>query len=655
MGQKIALVVGNNLYESPFRPLEGAIRDAARIAGFLEFTLGFQTKVLDNPTARDVTKELHRIVKTLTPDSKFFFYFAGHGLCVGGSANQSLLCRDADELLLEGVEAAGQISPEALAAISRKGNGDMFFCLDVCRSQTLRQKDGLARQEGSVGLRDAISKPSELSGLPAKIKGRRLILSSCADGQCANDDGVFATALVEEMTNLLKVGRDLELGYELLKRVKPRLKLDQTPELSGTPFVLVPGTRKPLVEPIVDRQEAPNLEKKPVVPPQPPVSPAKTPLQLTTEANDALKAGRYEEAELLANEALRIDSSFGWAQFVLTEAQEGAKKQREEEERRQAEERRREEEKRRREEEKRRRNLELDQTLNEGWLSFNAGDFESALEKANVVLQARPTDEAAGELKTLSEEALRSKLLTLWGESASREAGGRQALKIGSKEYGLCWIPAGEFEMGSSESEKERDDGEKLHHVKLTKAFWLLETPVTQALYKEVMGANPSEFKGDDLPVETVSWNDAMKFCQELTKRFPKGVKAGLPTEAQWEYACRAGTKTAYWYGNATDAKKMNYYDSGIGKTTPVKRYPANPWGLYDMHGNVWEWTSDYFGDYPTGTVADPKGPNSASNRVERGGGWYSGARYCRSANRRGCVAADRGGNLGFRFLLSCD
>ncbi len=628
MGQKIALVVGNNLYESPFRPLEGAIRDAARIAGFLEFSLGFQTKVLDNPTARDVTKELHRIVKTLTPDSKFFFYFAGHGLCVGGSANQSLLCRDADELLLEGVEAAGQISPEALAAISRKGNGDMFFCLDVCRSQTLRQKDGLVKQAGSEGLRDAISKPSETSGLPAKIRGRRLILSSCADGQCANDDGVFAKALVEEMTNLLKIGRDLELGYELLKRIAPRLKLDQTPELSGTPFVLVPGT----CESLIGRQEAPNLEKKPVVPPQPPVSPAKTPLQLTTEANDALKAGRYEEAELLASEALRIDPSFGWVQFVLSEARKKLEEQREEE----------------------RLRRELDQTLNEGWLCFNKGDAKLALVKATTVLKARPDDPAARELKRLAEVALQSDSESMWSESSSRKAGTRQTLKIGDAEYGFCWIPAGEFDMGSLESEEDRYGNERLHHVKFTRGFWMLETPTTQALYEKVIGENPSKFKGDDRPVERVSWVDATKFCAELTTRLPKGAKASLPTEAQWEYACRAGTTTAYWYGNSADSGKMNY-DNNVDETTPVEKYPANPWGLYDMHGNVWEWCLDYFGGYPTGTATDPKGPNSASKRVSRGGGWRNNASRCRSANRCRFVAVNRFSTLGFRFLLSCD
>jgi formylglycine-generating enzyme required for sulfatase activity len=138
-----------------------------------------------------------------------------------------------------------------------------------------------------------------------------------------------------------------------------------------------------------------------------------------------------------------------------------------------------------------------------------------------------------------------------WQNSAKRRAGARQTLKIGRAKYGFVWIPAGEFDMGSPESEENRVEIEKLHHVKLTKGFWTLETETTQALYQEVMGTNPSDSQGDDLPVETVSWDDATKFCAELTKRLPAGLTATLPTEAQWEYACRAGTKTAYWHGDS--------------------------------------------------------------------------------------------------------
>ena len=220
----------------------------------------------------------------------------------------------------------------------------------------------------------------------------------------------------------------------------------------------------------------------------------------------------------------------------------------------------------------------------------------------------------------------------------------------------------------------------------LTKGFWLLETPATQRLYHSVVGTNPSIFSParrlasqfgefdsfdalltrsmeigiemnlitSDLPVERVNYYEALKFCKELTKLLPKGLKATLPTEAQWEYACRAGTKTAYWYGNTADSNKMNY-DCSIGKTTPVKSYDPNAWGLYDMHGNVCEWCLDWYGDYPSGTVTDPVGPNSGSGRVCRGGSWSNNARVCRSAFRLRGGPGTRGDPLGFRALLVCD
>ena len=252
-----------------------------------------------------------------------------------------------------------------------------------------------------------------------------------------------------------------------------------------------------------------------------------------------------------------------------------------------------------------------------------------------------------------------------WSASSRRKAGTRQTLKIGDAEYGFCWIPAGKFKMGSRTTEKDRDDDETLHDVELTKGFWTLESPVPQSLYEEVIGSNPSYFKGGNLPVENVSWDEAMEFCAELTKRLPSGLRASLPTEAQWEYACRAGTKTAFSFGNELNGDQANcdgnypYGTTRTGKyleeTSPVKSYAPNAWGLYDMHGNVYEWVLDYYGAYPTGTVVDPKGPDTASLRVDRGGSWLSFARGCRSAYRGWFTPDYRNYYLGFRFLLSCD
>ena len=249
----------------------------------------------------------------------------------------------------------------------------------------------------------------------------------------------------------------------------------------------------------------------------------------------------------------------------------------------------------------------------------------------------------------------------VWLDSSSRAAGTTQTLTLGNVEYKFCWIPAGEFDMGSPSTEEGRFSREKQHRVKLTKGFWILETEVTQELYREIAKTNPSNFKGDNLPVEKVTWNDAIKFCEELTKRLPRGVKATLPTEAQWEFSCRAGSKTAYWYGDSAEDAKMNFGQSLLsGGTKPVKSYPANDWGLYDMHGNVWEWTLDRYGDYPEETdpyapLVDPKGASSDSDPVVRGGGWDNGAGYCRSANRLGSASNTRGADLGFRCVVTCN
>lgn len=259
--------------------------------------------------------------------------------------------------------------------------------------------------------------------------------------------------------------------------------------------------------------------------------------------------------------------------------------------------------------------------------------------------------------------------ISSWSESSTRPAGFRQTLKVGDAEYGFCWIPAGEFDMGSPESEEGRHDDEVLRHVTLTRGFWLLETPTTQAFYEEVMGTNLSYFKGDDLPVEEVSWFDAIEFCAALTLRLPKGLVATLPTGAQWEYACRAGTKTPFWFGDALNGDKANcngYHPYGtevegpcLDRTSPVKSYAPNPWGLYDVHGNVDELLLDCCGDYSTGSAVDPYNAPVADDcrRAIRGGSWYSDPKDCRSASRYGAAPDPlfRNDDIGFRVLLVVD
>ena len=239
----------------------------------------------------------------------------------------------------------------------------------------------------------------------------------------------------------------------------------------------------------------------------------------------------------------------------------------------------------------------------------------------------------------------------------------------------MIWIEPGTFMMGSPEDELGRRDDEVQHQVTLTQGYWLGKYEVTQAQYEAVMGTNPSWYKGADLPVECVSWYDAKEFCSKLTAlereagRLPEGYRYTLPTEAQWEYACRAGTTTAlnsganlsktekssemnqvgwYWYNAGVES-----YEQGLTCTRPVGQKMANIWGLYDMHGNVAEWCSDFYEDYPASAVVDPTGADTGIDRVVRWGSWWHYAWVCRSACRGYDASDAKYTNLGFRVALA--
>ena len=267
----------------------------------------------------------------------------------------------------------------------------------------------------------------------------------------------------------------------------------------------------------------------------------------------------------------------------------------------------------------------------------------------------------------------------------SPRAGDRKVETVDGIAYAFRWCPPGEFMMGSPEDEPGRADDETQHRVKLTKGFWMLETPVTQAMWLSVMGENPSEFEGERNPVENVSWDDCQEFCRKLSLKLgDQSVR--LPTEAQWEYACRAGSTTALpngpieikgannapeldpiaWYGGNSsqgftgssdyDSREWDetQYLGGPCGTHPVGQKAANAWGLYDMIGNVWEWCSDYYDAeyYGKSPICDPENQADSLDRVFRGGSWDSTAEACRSALRFWSEPDDRDAGLGFRVVL---
>ena len=246
-----------------------------------------------------------------------------------------------------------------------------------------------------------------------------------------------------------------------------------------------------------------------------------------------------------------------------------------------------------------------------------------------------------------------------WGED---EYGLWMAFHYKQIRHVLRWIEPGTFMMGSPKDEPERESwggNETLHQVTLSEGFWLGATTVTQELWQAVVGDNPSKFQGDQRPVERVSWDDAQKFVDQLNNEIP-GLELDLPTEAQWEYACRAGTTTPFFFGENISTDQVNYdgnhpYADGEKgayrkETVDVKTLSCNDWGLYQMHGNVGEWCQDWLGDYPADPVIDPLGPSDGRDRVCRGGSWYNDARYCRSADRVRSEPGYRHYWIGFRL-----
>jgi formylglycine-generating enzyme required for sulfatase activity len=235
----------------------------------------------------------------------------------------------------------------------------------------------------------------------------------------------------------------------------------------------------------------------------------------------------------------------------------------------------------------------------------------------------------------------------------------------------LVWIPPGKFTMGSPPNEWGRENWENQVKITLTQGFWFGQTEVTEGEWRRVIETSPWKGKygvieGVDYPATFVSWDDAMKFCEKLTAqeqsvgRLPSGWKYTLPTEAQWEYACRAGTATRFSFGN-DDLKLSDYawWGGFIGEGSAknegyahlVGQKQANPWGLKDMHGNVWELCRDWHAStLAEGT--DPEGPSQGTFRVVRGGSWGATANDCRSAVRQGLKPQGRNGNTGFRVAI---
>ena len=284
---------------------------------------------------------------------------------------------------------------------------------------------------------------------------------------------------------------------------------------------------------------------------------------------------------------------------------------------------------------------------------------------------------------------LESGMMPAWASSFGDSVYGPWAgIRVGEVEWNFQWIPAGAFMMGAGEKEPDEwalgYSERPQHRVTFSQGFWMAETPCTQAMWVVVMGEdhNPARFVDPERPVEHVRWEDVQAFIERLNARV-LGLQARLPTEAEWEYACRAGTTTATyagelnlrgendapvldriaWYGGNSgrdfDLKEGHdssewpekQYDHSMAGTRQVAARLPNAWGLHDMLGNVWEWCQDWYGDYDSGSVIDPIGPDMGTRRVLRGGSWYDSARVVRAATRDVFGPSSRDINVGFRLF----
>jgi formylglycine-generating enzyme required for sulfatase activity len=224
----------------------------------------------------------------------------------------------------------------------------------------------------------------------------------------------------------------------------------------------------------------------------------------------------------------------------------------------------------------------------------------------------------------------------------------------------MVWVPAGEFNMGT---DNDGDDARPVHHVQITKGFWMAKTEVTQEQFEAVTGRNPSGYKGAKSPVENVSWNDATAFAIQLNGMglLPAGCACRLPTEAEWEYACRGGTTTRYYSGSSeSDLARIGWYGASRvllyggnagNQPHPVGEKEPNKFGLYDMIGNVWEWCSDWYGPYSGGGAIDPTGPATGSKRVRRGGAFPNPQGFLGSAVRGASAPQDKVAAFGLRIV----
>ena len=696
------LAIGVETYrDGRFVNLDHTHEDARNVCRFFrkELPKGYRfdrATLMKDPTATEVTRYLEDVLKRLDDDSVFVFYFSGHGLYNRDIERQLLLCADAAGVLADGRDGAGALTLDYMTTFSQRARGKIIFIYDVCREVVERGHKGVVSDYGgATKFMTATSEKPDAQRYGGT--GPRWSFMSCGEGQRAKDDGSFVKAFLGVMRDTVKTGRDLLLENEsFVQRVYYRLEMgNQRPEASGDAIILAPAVLaterrgvgfavgcvvalfailfglsqrstdsvvKELKELITDQSfeitwkttqiselERENRELSKLLDEIKESGGAAPDLAEFLKLKDENASLSKELADLKrqSSSTTQGSSSKDAELAVISKRYEALQKKAESLNSELSS------------KDARIKELESKNATYEKYRSESAAKLTAAYNNfASLWHKNYTLNETIKSLRArLSEQSkdgqTEEPIFTQPTVTSEPVAGSPLELTINDEKVVFRYCPAGSFMMGSPDSEEDRYADEVQHEVILTKGFWLLETEVTQALWYAVMYVNPSHYKGDEFPVESVSWDDCFEFVRRLNqiRCAPEGMVFDFPTEAEWEYACRAGSKTPFSFGNEISVWKVNY-NVNIKRTTPVKKYLPNAWNLYDMHGNVWEWVYDWYGEYPTDSVTDPKGPVSGSHRVRRGGGWYSIGEHCRAAYRSNYVSSRKHDYYGFRLAL---
>ncbi len=600
---KVALLIGVSEYQPGLQPLPSAIEDVRSMERVLKHPEmgGFdRVEVLTNPNTQAMRIAIYNLFAECSPEDLVLFYFSGHGV---KDQNRNLYLTTLETTKNQ---KGLVVPPTAVAAsylqtqINDSRSQHEVIILDCCYSGAIA-KGLTAKDEGAV---DIIA---ELGG-----KGRAILTSSTSVQSSFQQSGslsIYTQYLVEGIeTGAADLDSDGQISADELHQYASKNVQQASPAMTPQFYPVEEGyriylARSPQDDPKVKyRKEAQKRAKKGKF----------SPIGRRILARRQIELGLSpEEAETIKEEILRPYREY---QQKLQEYKQAYREVVEQE-------------------------YPLsDYTRNE------LQDFQKLLELrdqdiAPIEASLNPQPKAKTETEPqVTESVPDSKPIV---ENQTENLGNDVTLD-------MVYIPDGTFMMGSPEHEGR--DSEKPQHEVTVSPFFMGKYPITQAQYQQVMGENPSNFKGDDRPVELVSWDDAVEFCQRLSQQ--TGAEYRLPTEAEWEYAARAGTTTKYYFGDDLTSDLANY-DSNVDQTTAVGKYPPNAFGLYDMHGNVWEWCQDDWHDSYKNAPTDGSAwlTEFSSIKVIRGGSWGYNPYYCCSATRDIVTRDNRFFNIGFRVV----